>query len=64
MNRLPLKTRILLLSMLVEGSSMRSISRTLDISNTVKKMLQDAGTVCAVHHDKTVRNASRARPVR
>ncbi len=38
---------------------MRSISRTLDISfNTVKKMLQDAGTVCAVYHDKTVRNVA------
>ncbi len=35
---------------------MRSISRTLDISfNTVKKMLIDAGKVCAAYHDSRVR---------
>lgn len=62
MNRLPLNTRKLLLSMLVEGSSMRSIARTLDISfNTVKKMLADAGTVCEQYHDQTVRNVQAER---
>ena len=62
MNRLPLKTRILLLSMLVEGSSMRSIARTLDISfNTVKKMLADAGVFCAVYHDQRVRQIAARR---
>ena len=61
MNRL-LHTRKILLSMLMEGSSMRSISRTLDISfNTVKKMLVDSGTVRATHHDQTVRNVSARR---
>ena len=62
MNRLPLYLRKLLLSMLVEGSSMRSISRTLDISfNTVKKMLIEGGAVCAAYHDETVRNVEAQR---
>ena len=56
-NRLPTQTRVLALTMLVEGSSMRSVSRTLGISiNTVSKLLIDAGRVCAEYHDKTVRN--------
>jgi IS1 family transposase len=42
--------------MLCEGSSMRSISRVVDVSiNTVSKMLIDAGTVCAAFHDEKVR---------
>ncbi len=56
MNRLALEKRLLLLSMLVEGASMRSIARVLDISiNTVAKLLQDAGQVCTDYHDQTVR---------
>jgi len=56
MNRLPLDTRIQILSMLVEGSSMRAISRVADVSiNTVTKLLVDAGSVCAEFHDVTVR---------
>jgi len=36
---------------------MRSISRVADVSiNTVSKLLVDAGTACAKHHDKVVRN--------
>ena len=55
MNRLPLNTCKLLLSMLVEGSSMRSIARKLDISfNTVQKMLQDAGTACDTYPVRNV----------
>ena len=49
--------------MLVEGSSMRSISRVLGISfNTVKKLLVDAGRVCLWYHDIAVRDV-RARYV-
>ena len=49
--------------MLVEGSSMRSISRVLGISfNTVKKLLVDAGRVCLWYHDMAVRDV-RARYV-
>jgi len=57
MNKLPLKTRVQILSMLVEGSSMRSISRVADVSiNTVTKLLVDAGNACAAYHDEHVRD--------
>ena len=57
MNKLPLAKRVQVLSMLCEGSSMRSISRIVDVSiNTVTKLLEDAGRVCAEHHDATVRD--------
>ncbi len=56
MNKLPLAKRVQILSMLVEGSSMRSISRVADVSiNTVSALLVDAGKACAAHHDATVR---------
>jgi IS1 family transposase len=56
MNKLPLQKRVQILSMLCEGSSMRSISRVADVSiNTVSKMLVDAGQVCAAYHDQYVR---------
>jgi hypothetical protein len=59
MNQLPLATRIDILNMLCEGSSMRSISRVKDVSiNTVTKLLVDAGTTCALFHDQTVRNVT------
>ncbi len=57
MNKLPFQTRITILNMLVEGSSMRSISRITAVSiNTVTKLLEDAGKACAAYHDATVRN--------
>ena len=56
MNKLPLATRAQILNLLVEGSSLRSISRVCDVSiNTVTKLLVDAGTVCAAYHDQNVR---------
>jgi len=56
MNKLPVGRRVQILSMLCEGSSMRSISRLVDVSiNTVSKLLVDAGKVCAVFHDEKVR---------
>ena len=56
MNKLPLETRVQILSMLCEGSSMRSISRICDVSiNTVSKLLIDAGEVCHAYHDQYVR---------
>jgi IS1 family transposase len=62
MNKLPIKTRARILSMLCEGSSMRSISRVADVSiNTVSKLLVDAGTFCAALHDREVRNVKSAR---
>jgi IS1 family transposase len=59
MNKLPLETRVQILTMLCEGSSMRSISRVCDVSlNTVAKLLVDAGKVCADFHDNAVRNVT------
>jgi len=56
MNKLPLQTRVQILSMLCEGASMRSISRVADVSiNTVAKLLVDAGKACAAFHDEKVR---------
>ena len=47
----------MILNMLVEGMSMRSISRTVGVSiNTVSRLLVEAGEACAVYHDETVRD--------
>jgi IS1 family transposase len=55
-NKLLAAKRIQILSMLCEGSSMRSVSRLADVSiNTVSKLLVDAGLVCAAFHDENVR---------
>ncbi|MGC2223841.1 MAG: IS1 family transposase [Methylocella sp.] len=55
MNKLPIETRTQILSLLCEGSSMRSISRVCDVSiNTVSKLLEDAGQICAAFHDEHV----------
>jgi len=57
MNKLDIQKRTMILNMLVEGMSMRSISRTVGVSiNTVTKLLVEAGEACADYHDKTVRN--------
>lgn len=57
MNKLPLAKRTQILAMLCEGSSMRSISRVVDVSiNTVSKLLVEAGEACLAIHDETVRN--------
>ena len=62
MNKLPLAKRVQILSMLVEGSSLRSITRVCDVSiNTVTKLLIDAGTVCAAFHDEKVRDVKAKR---
>jgi lambda repressor-like predicted transcriptional regulator len=62
MNKLPLAKRVMILSMLCEGSSMRSISRVADVSiNTVTKLLVDAGETCLALHDELVRDVMSAR---
>ena len=62
MNKLPLAKRVQILSMLCEGSSMRSISRVCDVSiNTVAKTLVDAGKVCMAFHDLKVRGVAAKR---
>src|SRR6202050_5774128 len=56
MNKLPLQTRVQILSMLCEGSSDLSISRVCDVSiNTVASLLVSAGKACAAFHDEKVR---------
>lgn len=62
MNKLPVAKRTQVLSLLCEGSSMRSISRLCDVSiNTVSKLLVDAGRVCAEFHDEKVRGVKAQR---
>ena len=62
MNKLPIATRAQILSLLFEGSSLRSISRVCDVSiNTVTKLLVDAGRVCAAYHDQYVTNVKSKR---
>ncbi|NQV58972.1 MAG: DDE-type integrase/transposase/recombinase [Alphaproteobacteria bacterium] len=62
MNKLPIEKRAQILHMLVEGSSMRSISRVVGVSiNTVTKLLVEAGEACAAYHNDTVRGVQAAR---
>ena len=62
MNKLSVAKRAQILSMLVEGMSMRSVSRIAGVSiNTVTKLLVDAGNACAEYHDEHVREVKAAR---
>jgi IS1 family transposase len=62
MNKLDTKTRVQILTMLCEGSSMRSVSRVTGVSfNTVVKLLVDAGRMCAAFHDERVRGVKSER---
>ena len=62
MNKLPIAKRVQILSMLCEGSSMRSIERVVGVSiNTVTKILEDAGAACAKAHDDLVRGVKAKR---
>ncbi len=62
MNKLTLAKRVQILSMMVEGSSMRSISRVADVSiNTVSGLLVDAGEACMAFHDENVRGVKAKR---
>jgi len=57
MNRLSTEKRAQIIGMLVEGNSMRSVSRMSNCSiNTVTKLLVDAGKACAEYQDKALRN--------
>lgn len=57
MRQLNDEKRIQILQMLVEGSSMRSISRIAGVSiNTVTKLLVDAGRACEIYLDKHIKN--------
>ncbi len=61
-NRLSLEKRTQIIGMLVEGNSLRAISRLTGVSfNTVTKLLVDVGTACQKYHDQNVRNLTSKR---
>lgn len=63
MNKLSRAARAHIIRLLVEGSSMRSVSRIADVSiNTVTKLLIDAGKICSVYQDQALRNLPCNRP--
>lgn len=54
-NILPIEKRTQIVSLLVEGNSLRATSRIADVSiNTVTKLLVDVGRACQKFHDETV----------
>ena len=62
MNKMPLKTRALILNMLCEGQSMRATARLAEVSfNTVAKLLIDGGKACAELHDELVQGVTASR---
>jgi IS1 family transposase len=57
MNKLSTAKRTQIVKALVEGNSLRSVTRMVGVSiNTVTKLLVDLGTACEAFHDATVRN--------
>ena len=56
MNRLPTEKRVQIVTMLVEGMSMWSVSRVADVSiNTVTKLLAEVGAASSAYMDKAMR---------
>src|SRR5205823_1534099 len=56
-NRLPTDQRAQILGMMVEGVSIRAISRMTGASkNTIAKLLADAGNACLDYQDRVLRN--------
>jgi IS1 family transposase len=59
MNSLPIDKRVQIVTMLVEGMSMRAVSRVVGVSiNTVTKLLADVGAACADFQHGAMRNLS------
>jgi IS1 family transposase len=57
MNTLTTQDRIRVVAALVEGNSIRAISRMTGVArNTVNKLLVDLGKACMAYHDRFVRN--------
>lgn len=57
MNKLSLQKRAQILALLVEGNSMRAVTRLVGCSiNTVTKLLIDAGAACLEYQDKAMRD--------
>src|SRR5882724_7365759 len=57
MNILSIQERKQIVAALVEGNSMRAISRMTGVSrNTINKLLIDLGNACSIYQDKAFRN--------
>ena len=57
MNRLSFEKQTQIIGLLVEGTSIRAISRVANVSiNTVTKLLVDVGEACQLYYDKHVQN--------
>lgn len=62
MNKLPVEKRSQIIRLLVEGNSIRAITRIADVSkNTVTKLLVDVGRACQQFHNDTVINVKSER---
>jgi lambda repressor-like predicted transcriptional regulator len=62
MNKLTPEKRAQILHLLCEGMSIRAITRTTGASkNTVAKLLEDTGRICAEYHDVNVRGVAAKR---
>ena len=62
MNKLTAEKRAKIIRLLVEGTSLRSISRVEDVSiNTVSKLLVEAGDACVDFHNNYVRDVKARR---
>lgn len=62
MNKLPINKRVQIINLLVEGSSIRAISRITDVSAmTVMKLLVDIGKACEKFHNEKVVNVKSQR---
>ncbi|MHB1702427.1 MAG: IS1 family transposase [Acidobacteriaceae bacterium] len=57
MNRLPIEKRAQIIGLLVEGNSMRAVTRLVGVSiNTVTKLLEDVGFACSIYQNEVMRN--------
>jgi IS1 family transposase len=62
MNKLPRQKRVEIISQLVEGMSLRAVTRTTGVSiNTVTKLLVDAGRACEDYQDRHLRHLNSKR---
>lgn len=62
MNRLSIEKQTQIISLLVEGNSLRATSRIADVSiNTVTKLLVDTGKACQAFHNENVMNVKSKR---
>ena len=62
MNKLSLQKRAQIIGLLVEGNSMRAVTRLIGCSiNTVTKLLEEVGAACLAYQDATIRNINSKR---